>query len=192
VKLCCNQVNLLSRASLNFKDSFVVSKKYLHSLQVDLSLIRDHLGTDPGITYIPLRSTWEGIVFIRGTITNNFSQLSSSSLILQQGLSVKALISTTLSSFPPPMLVSKVHNIVDNKFTSISPNFNSFSLQLREIETVVLTELASLRALYSVCSGGSSKPSEETIASHFTNMLQRISVLEMNRSSSVGSLAHPP
>ena len=45
--------------------------------------------------------------------------------------------------------------------------------------------------LYTFCSGGSSKPTGEEITSHFANMLQKISVLEMNRNSSIGSLAVP-
>ena len=99
IKICCDQVNIFARASLNCKDSFVVSQNHLHSLQVDLSLIKDHIGTDPGIMDIPLRSTWEVIMFVNGTITDIVSQLPSSSLSLQQELSIKAPISTTLSSF---------------------------------------------------------------------------------------------
>ena len=149
-------------------------------MQVELSLIKDHLGTNPGITYVPLRSAWEGIMFVKGTITDIVFQLPSSSLSLQQELSVKVLISTTLSSFPPPMSESQVYNIIDNKFNSTGSIFSSLSLQLREIENVLLTELTSLRALYSFCSSGNSKPTGEAITYHFEIMLQRISVLEMN------------
>ena len=119
-------------------------------------------------------------MFVKGTITDIVFQLPSSSLSLQQELSVKVLISTTLSSFPPPMSESQVYNIIDNKFNSTGSIFSSLSLQLREIENVLLTELTSLRALYSFCSSGNSKPTGEAITYHFEIMLQRISVLEMN------------
>ena len=46
----------MSSNSLNVTDE-------LNSLETELGLIRDKLGTDQKLTVVPLRSTWEGIRF---------------------------------------------------------------------------------------------------------------------------------
>ena len=120
VKICCDQVNLLSRASSSFKDSFVVSRLYLRSLQVNLSIIQDHLEAGPGITDIPLRSAWEGIIFVKGSLMDVVSQIVFAFFSLLQERSVENLISQALSSFPPPISGSQFY-----------PFFSLFSLKLR-------------------------------------------------------------
>ena len=53
-----------------FVDCHQDSPDNFYSLGVDVELLRDHLGVDPGIISLPLRSVWEGISLLKELITD--------------------------------------------------------------------------------------------------------------------------
>ena len=67
--LLCDRVNSLNSATEQLRQGFASSSSVVPTdvskLHLDLILLRDNLGSDPGLTTLPLRSAWEGITFTK-------------------------------------------------------------------------------------------------------------------------------
>lgn len=66
-----------------------------HSLDIEVELLRDNLGFDPGLTNVPLHSTWEGISWVKSSLVDT----------LQTALSA-------LQETPSPISHQDIHHIV--------------------------------------------------------------------------------
>ena len=70
--LIYSHVNALNTATEQLCQGFTSSSSSIFEdvskIHLDLSLLRDNLGSDPGLTYFPLRSAWERIAFTKDAL----------------------------------------------------------------------------------------------------------------------------
>ena len=121
----------------------------LSSLEVEVGLFRDTLGTDPGLSGIQLRTAWEDLHWLHA----EFKALKSTFESKQSATSVQVA-----------SLIAVSHSSVNNKIV--------------DIEKVVLKEMARLQNLFVVYSGGEFRPAGEALVVQFSLIASRLAALE--------------
>ena len=141
-----NTLQLVGRAVVATSEGFSTD---LSSLEVEVGLLRDTLGTDPGLAGIQLRTAWEGLQWLHAEF--------------------KALEST---------FESKQSVTSGQVASSIAASLSSVNNKIVDIENVVLEEMARLQNLFVVCSGGESRPAGEALVVQFNLIASRLAALE--------------
>ena len=99
-------------------------------LWVELALVQDSISSDPGIVDIPLRSTWEGISFLK--------------------ISLLQVINTVQSSVY--LSTPQVQSLINHSLAAISSLVKLCHTKVKVLEQFLLQELCSLRRLLTMCS----------------------------------------
>ena len=72
--LLCSRVDILQLSSEKLRTGLVDCQTTIadifQSLGIEAKLLRDNLSSDPGLTYIPLRSTWERIAWVKASLAD--------------------------------------------------------------------------------------------------------------------------
>ena len=154
-------LHLVGRAVVGTTEFF---SEDLSSLEVEVGLLQDTLGVDPGLADIQLCTAWEGLQWLHSRLKTLESTFGSN-----QGVSV-----------------AQVSSI-------ISASLSSINTKIVDIESVILEEMARLNNLFVVCSGGECRPAGEALITQFNLIASRLSALEVRNpnSSSVFKQALP-
>ena len=152
-------LHLVGRAVVATSEGFAADLSYL---EVEVGLLRDTLGVDPGLADIHLRMAWEGLQWLLSELTTLKStfrdnQGASSSQVL-------TLVTASLSS-------------VNNKIV--------------DIENVVLEEMARLNLLFIFCSGTESSPVGQALVTQFNLIASRLATLKTTYSGGSMALTPP-
>ena len=105
-------------------------------MHLDLSLLRDTLGSGPGLTTFPLRSVWKRIVFTKDALTK---------------LSVKIL--PVLQKLPTPLSVTHVTALVNKDVQPFHSLFTSITTRVVILDNILVNKSSPLDYLYSDVSG---------------------------------------
>ena len=99
----CKRVASLQAASETLRVDYIASRQqlilYQQTFRGELTLLQDRLGCDPGLTDVPLRSSWEGISFLHSLVLESLQPNVVSPLLQQQ-------ITTLFQQLLSPTLVS--------------------------------------------------------------------------------------
>ena len=133
----------------------------VHSLDVEVELLSDNLGCDPGLMDIPLRSAWEDISWVEFSIAGALQ----TALLHLQNLS------------PSPSL-QEVQHIVSSVLIPSSKQAFEINPKVAALEFSLATHLPRLTNLYSVCSGRASKQPAKALAAKLNSIAEQIFILE--------------
>ena len=183
IPLLCSRINELSTVTEQLRQGFTTSSSGIGDdvtkLHLDLSLLRDNLGSDPGLTSFPLRSAWEGILFTKNALTE---------------LSVKIL--TVIQKLQAPLSIAHVTALVTKAINPFQGIVTSLTTRLDILEQLFVDKFPPLDRLYSAVSGGSNQPPAAMLAVRLNKIGLHLSSLEQNRqppaTASLGSLTDPP
>ena len=165
----CKRVPSLQAASETLRVDSVASRRQLilhqQTFGGELTLLQDRLGCDPGLTDVPLRSSWEGISFLHSLVLESLQPNVVSPLLQQQ-------ITTLFQQLLPPTLVT----------------LQAVKQQVVALERVLLHQLPHLSQLCNICSGGVNKPQAAALSDRLNRMSTQIRQLELQLSISSSSL----
>ena len=129
----CKRVASLQAASETLRVDSVTSRQQLilhqQTFGGELTLLQDRFGCDPGLTEVPLRSSWKGISFLHSLVMNSLQPNVFSPLLQQQ---IIKLLQQSLS----PTLAT----------------IQALQQQVVALEQVLLRLLPSLSQLYNIWS----------------------------------------
>ena len=137
----------------------------LKSLETELGLMRDKLGTDQKLTDVPLRSAWEGIRFIHHMIQN---------LVLRTVplLQRKDMVITS----------SQMKCWIASSEASITPSSHHLLDRIEELEQLCISKFVKSDKLFALCSGGYKHPAGQALSSYLRHLVTRIEKLEYGNS----------
>ena len=138
---------------------------YQQTFGGELTLLQDRLVCDPGLTDVPLRSSWEGISFLHSLVLESLQPNVVSPLLQQQ-------ITTLFQQLLSPTLVT----------------LQAVKQQVVTLERVLLHQLPPLSQLYNICSSGVNKPHAAALSDRLNRMSTQIRQLELQLSISSSSL----
>ena len=178
IPLLCSRINELSTLTKQLRQGFTTSSSGIgddaSKIHLDLSLLRNNLGSDPGLTSFPLRSAWEGNLFTKDALTE---------------LSVKILPVIT------PLSIAHVTTLVNKAINPFQGFITSLTTRLDILEQLFVDKFSPLDRLYSAVSGGSTKPLAAMLDVRLNKIGLRLSSLEQHRqppsSAALGSLMDP-
>ena len=178
IPLLCSRINELSTLTKQLRQGFTTSSSGIgddaSKIHLDLSLLRNNLGSDPGLTSFPLRSAWEGNLFTKDALTE---------------LSVKILPVIT------PLSIAHVTTLVNKAINPFQDLITSLNNRMDILEQLLVEKFPPLERLYSAVSGGSSQPPASMLAVRLNKIGLRLSSLEQNSKPSIsaglGSLMDP-
>ena len=124
-------------------------------------MLRNNLGSDPGLISFPLRSAWEGILFTKDALTERSVKI----------LPVIQKLQTPLSIAHVTALVIKSINPFQGFITSLTTRIDIF-------ERVLVDKFPPLDRLYSTVSGGSTQPPATILTVCLNKIGLRLSSLE--------------
>ena len=178
IPLLCSRINELSTLTKQLRQGFTTSSSGIgddvSKIHLDLSLLRNNLGSDPGLTSFPLRSAWEGNLFTKDALTE---------------LSVKILPVIT------PLSIAHVTTLVNKAINPFQGFITSLTTRLDILEQLFVDRFSPLDRLYSAVSGGSTQPLAAMLDVRLNKIGLRLSSLEQYRqppsSAGLGSLMDP-
>ena len=153
-------LHLVGRAVVATSEDFAAD---LSSLEVEVGLLRNTLGVDPGLVDIYLRTAWEGLQWLHSELTTLESTFRDNQGVSSSQFST--LVAASLSS-------------VNNKIV--------------DIENVVLEEMARLNRLFIFCSGTESSPVGQALVTQFNLIASRLDALETTYAGGYMALHRTP
>lgn len=129
-------------------------------------MLQDNLGSDPGLNFFPLRSAWEGILFMKDALTE---------------LSVKIL--PVIQKLQTPLSIAHVTTLVSKAINPFQDFLTSLTTRLDILKQLFIDNFPPLDRLYSAVSGGSTQPPAAMLALHLKKIGYRLSFLKHNTHS---------
>ena len=163
--LLCSRIDMLHLSSEKLRTGLVDCQTSLadsfQSLGIEVELLRDNLGSDPGLTDVPLRSAWEGIAWVKASVAD----------ALKSALPV-------LQNIPPPLSQQDVQKIVASSLAPSVTQSHALATKVNALDTTINSHLPRLCDLYSVCSGGVTSKPAEALAARLNSISTRLSILD--------------
>ena len=142
-------------------DCQTIIEDTFQSFGIEVELLRDNLGSDPGLIDVLLRSTWEGIAWVKASLANALHT---------------ALPALKKNSYP--LSRQDVHNIITSSLAPSASQVHALSTKVNALDTTINSQLPYLCDLYSVCSGGVSSKPAEALAARLNTISTRLSILD--------------
>ena len=130
----------------------------LKSLETELGLVRDKLGTDQKMTKVPLRSAWEGIPFVYRLLQD----------VMLRTVPLLQRKDTALTS-------SQVKKLINSFLVLIIPSYLQLQTRVEDLEQICIARFIKYDKLFTLCSGGRTRPVGQALSSHLSHLVSRMS-----------------
>ena len=140
----CKRISSLQETSENIRvDSFIPRQQLILRQQTfggELTLLQDRLGCDPGLTEVPLRSSYWGISFVHSLVKDSLH-----------------------NNVVYPLLHQEIVQLLKQSMSPTLVTLHAPQQQVVDLERVLISHLPPLSQLHTICSGGVSKPPAEAL-----------------------------